>query len=332
MIIRLSSLGDVLLALPALGPVAKATGASLAFVTRQEWAPLAARHPAVDVVATMPSRGEKAEGAVNELIRRLNEEIKPDIILDWHGVPLARYVASHVSAYEKFRYPKHAVRRWLLAALGIDLLPKPTPRVPELYARAAAKWGVKGPDWSFRLAEDEAAAEKLRRDGLTPGRVALAPAARHAAKAWPAAHWRELAQALAAEGHGLLLLGDETERPLCEEVAAGIDGAVNLAGRVAVGELPEALRGAALLVGNDSALNHLAPLVDVPCLALFGPTSPRFGFAPWGTRDRTIYLELRCSPCSKHGRRPCWRARRRCMEDIQPAAVAAAAREMLGAV
>ena len=320
-----------MLTLPALGPVAKATGASLAFVTRQEWAPLAARHPAVDVVATMPSRGEKAEGAINELIRRLNDEIKPDIILDWHGVPLARYVASHVSAYEKFRYPKYGVRRWLLAALGIDLLPKPTLRVPELYARTAAKWGVTGPDWSFRLVEDEAAAEKLRQRGLTPGRVALAPGARHAAKAWPAARWRELAQALAAEGHGLLLLGDETERPLCEEAAAGIDGALNLAGRVAVGELPEALRGAALLVGNDSAMNHLAPLVDVPCLALFGPTSPRFGFAPWGARDRTIYLEPRCSPCSKHGRRPCWRARRLCMEDIQPAAVAAAAREMLGA-
>jgi ADP-heptose:LPS heptosyltransferase len=320
-----------LLTLPALGPVAKATGASLAFVTRREWAPLAARHPAVDVVATMPSRGEKAEGAVDGLIRRLNEEIKPDIILDWHGVPLARYVASHVSAYEKFRYPKHGVRRWLLAALGIDLLPKPTLRVPELYARAAAKWGVAGPDWSFRLAEDEAAADNLRQEGLTPGRVALAPGARHAAKAWPAAHWRELAQALAARGHGLLLLGDESERPLCEEVAAGIDGAVNLAGQVAVGGLPEALRGAALLVGNDSALNHLAPLVDVPCLALFGPTSPRFGFAPWGARDRTIYLEPPCSPCSKHGRRPCWRARRRCLEDIRPTAVAAAAREILGA-
>jgi heptosyltransferase-2 len=161
--------------------------------------------------------------------------------------------------------------------------------------------------------------------------VALAPGARHATKAWPAAYWRELAETLAAEGHGLLLLGDENEKPLCEEIAAGVDGALNLAGRVAVGELPEALRGAALLVGNDSAFNHLAPLVDVPCLALFGPTSPRFGFAPWGARDRTIYLGLSCSPCSKHGRRPCRLARRRCMEDILPAAVADAAREMLGA-
>ncbi len=331
MVIRLSSLGDVLLTFPALGPVTRATGASLAFLTREDWAPLAARHPAVDEVLTLPPRGQKPDGAISELLRRLNDEIKPEIVLDWHGVPLARYVASHVNAYEKSRYAKYGVRRWLLAALGIDLLPRPAKKIPELYAGAAAKWGVKGPDWSFRLAEDAAAAETLHRDGLTPGRVALAPGARHAAKAWPKEYWRELARGLAAEGRGLLLLGDETERPLCEEVAAGIEGAVNLAGRVAVGELPEALRGAALLVSNDSALNHLAPLVDVPCLALFGPTSPRFGFPPWGARDRTIYLGVACSPCSKHGRRPCWRARRYCLEDITPARVAATAREMLGA-
>lgn len=331
MVIRLSSLGDVLLTFPALGPVARATGASLAFVTREDWAPLVARHPAVGEVVTLPPRGQKPDGAVNELLRRLNDEVKPEIVLDWHGVPLARYVASHVNAYEKSRYAKYGVRRWLLAALGIDLLPRPAKKIPELYAAAAAKWGVKGPDWSFRLPEDGAAAERLRQDGLTPGRVALAPGARHATKAWPAEHWKELARKLAAEGRGLLLVGDETERPLCEEATAGIEDAVNLAGRVNVGDLPEALRGAALLVSNDSALNHLAPLVDVPCLALFGPTSPRFGFAPWGERDRTVYQGVACSPCSKHGRRPCWRARRYCLEDITPARVAATAREMLGA-
>ncbi len=321
----------MLLTFPALGPVARATGAALAFVTREDWASLVARHPAVDEVVAFPPRGQRTDGAANEVIRRLNDEIKPEIVLDWHGVPLARYVASHVDAYDKIRYAKYGVRRWLLASLGIDLLPRPVKKIPELYAAAAAKWGVKGPDWSFRLAADDAAAEKLRGEGLTPGRVVLAPGARHAAKAWPAEHWKELARGLTAEGRGLLLVGDETERPLCEEVAAGIEDAVNLAGRVNVRDLPEALRGADLLVSNDSALNHLAPLVDVPCLALFGPTSPRFGFAPWGARDRTIYLGAACSPCSKHGRRRCWRARRYCLEDITPARVAATAREMLGA-
>lgn len=323
-------MGDVLLTFPVLGPVAAATGASLNFVTREDWAPLVRRHPAVDAVLTLPSRGAKDDGAVAALLREINEDVKPEIIFDWHGVGLSRYLAAHARAYEKERYEKLALRRWLLAAAGIDLLPQPTRRIPELYAAAAAKWGVKGPDGSFRLAEDEAAAARLRREyDVSPGMVALAPGARNAAKAWPAAHWRELARRLAADGKRILLLGSEAERALCDDVATKAAGAVNLAGEVPVEELPEALRGAALLVTNDSALTHLAPLVDVPALVLFGPTSPRFGFGPGGPRDRVIYQDLACSPCSKHGRRPCWRARRHCLEDIEPGRVAEAAAEML---
>jgi ADP-heptose:LPS heptosyltransferase len=315
-----------------LGPVAAATGASLTFVTREDWAPLVRRHPAVDAVLTLPPRGARGDGEVAELVREINEDIKPEIVLDWHGVGLSRYLTAQVDAYAKARYEKFAVRRWLLAAAGLDLLPRPTRSIPELYAAAAAKWGVKGPDLSFRLPEDEAVADGLRRDyGVAGGMVALAPGARNAAKAWPASHWRELARRLEADGRRSLLLGSGDERALCDEVAAGTAGAVNLAGEVAVDELPEALRGAALLVTNDSAFTHLAPLVGVPALVLFGPTSPRFGFGPGGPRDRTIYLNLACSPCSKHGRRPCWRERRYCLEDIEPARMAAAAAEMLRA-
>ncbi len=331
LIIRLSSLGDVLLTFPALGPVAAATGARLAFVTREEWAPVVRRHPAISSVLTLPRRGAPSNGAVAELVRHVNEDVRPDIVLDWHGVALSRYIAGHVRTAEKALYAKYAFRRWLLAALGVDLLPRPTRRVSELYAAAAARWHVRAPDWSFRLPADEGAAKLLRADlGLDAGRVALAPGARHPAKAWPATHWRELARELAAAGHRLLLLGDEGERPLCDDVAAAAPGAVNAAGRVAVAALPEALRGAALLVTNDSALAHLAPLVDVPCLALFGPTSPRFGFAPWGRGGRVLYAGVACSPCSKHGRRRCWRTRRYCLEDLTPAQVGEAARGILG--
>ncbi|MGD8719526.1 MAG: glycosyltransferase family 9 protein [Candidatus Zixiibacteriota bacterium] len=311
--------------------MAQATGASLAYVTREEWAPLVRRHPAVDEVLTLPRRGERDDGAITGLIKRINDELRPEIVFDWHGVPRSRHLAGYLDAYDKVRYEKYGVRRWLLAAVGVDLLPRPMPRIPELYARTAARWGVKGPDWSFRLAEDPAAGERLARNAEIPrGAVALAPGARHGNKAWPAAHWAELARSLAAEGRSIILFGDERERELCGEIAGGVPAAVNLAGRVAVGDLPEALRGAALLVGNDSALNHLAPLVDVPCLALFGPTSPRFGFSPWGPKDRVIYLGLKCSPCSKHGRRPCWRVRRYCLEDVAPEEVVRGAREIMG--
>jgi len=323
LVIRLSSLGDVALTFPALGPVARALGAPLAFVTTEPWAPLVRRHPDVGAVIPVETRRPRRL-ALREAARRINAEVKPDVVFDWHGVARARALAAAVRSPVKVTYPKYAFGRWLLATAGVDVLPTPTVRVPALYARAAAPWGVTAPAWDFRLPPSPAASALRVPPGLSAGMAALAPGAYHGAKAWPPAHWRALARELTAAGRRVLLLGSAAERPLCEEVAAGVEGAVNAAGAAAdAGELPELLRGAAFVVTNDSAWAHLAPLVDTPALVLFGPTSPRFGFAPWGPHDRYLYLGAPCSPCSKHGARACWRARRECLEDVGPGRVLA---------
>lgn len=323
-------MGDILLAFPALGPVARATGAGLFVVTRAPYAPLVERHPDIAGVVALPAAGEP--GGVAAAVNFINDQIQPDFLLDWHGVPTSRYLAAYVNAEIKITYQKYAFRRWLLATTGLDLLPKPMSRVTERYVATARRWRARAPDWSFRLAVDGDKAESFRRAlGIPAGGVALVPGAKHAAKAWPADYWVDLGRALARDGLPVVLFGDEGERELCARVAAAVPGAVNVAGRLALADLPEALAGARLCVTNDSAFAHLAPLVDVPALVLFGPTTPRFGFAPWGPRDRVLYLGLPCSPCSKHGRRPCWRVRRYCMEDLRPGEVVAAAREMLAA-
>jgi len=328
----LSSLGDVFLTFPALAAAARAFGRPVAVATRAAYAALFKRHPAVDTVLTLPAREVKGKDGVAAVVARINEETKPDVVLDWHGVPLARAIAARVAAETKVRYSKLGARRALLATTRLDFLPRPTIRVPELYVRTLKAWGVTAPDWSFRLDQDLGAAVRLRNTlGITGGAVALAPGARWETKAWPAEHWRALAEKLAAAGRRILVVGSGSEVALCASVAAGLKGAVNAAGKTRdPAELPELLRGAALLVTNDSALAHLAPLVDVPALALFGPTSPRFGFAPWGTDDRVLYLGLECSPCSRHGAAPCWRSERQCLTALTPARVYAAAEEMLG--
>lgn len=306
--------------------MARATGAPLAYVTRAEWAPLVRRHPAVAEVLTLPARGQDLRGALGKLAAKINERVRPVAVLDWHGVPLARRIAAAVKAPVKVTYPKHALARWALATFGLDALPPEGIRVPALYAQTAARWGGAEPDYGFRLAVDAAVKKELRAAlGLEDGMVVLAPGARHAPKMWPPAHDRELIKLLLGAGRKVLLVGSAEERALGDELAGGAAGVVNAAGRCEVANLPELLAGAAALVTNDSAFAHLAPLVGVPCVDLFGPTSPRFGFAPGGARDRVLYLGMPCSPCSKHGARPCWRARRACLEDIRPADVFEAA-------
>lgn len=306
--------------------MARATGGPLTYVTRSEWAPLVQRHPAVAEVLTLPARGQDLRGAVGKLAAEINERVRPAAVLDWHGVPLARRIAAAVKAPVKVTYPKYALARWLLATFGLDALPAEGIRVPALYTQTAARWGTVEPDYESRLAVNAGVRSKLHTTlGLEDGMTAFAPGARHAAKMWPLEHGRALVKLLGETGRKVLLLGSAEERGRCEEIAAGATGVVNAAGACEVAELPELLAGAAALVTNDSAFAHLAPLVGVPVVDLFGPTSPRFGFAPRGACDRVLYLGMPCSPCSKHGARPCWRARRACLEDIRPAEVFAAA-------
>jgi heptosyltransferase-2 len=64
-------------------------------------------------------------------------------------------------------------------------------------------------------------------------------------------------------------------------------------------------------------------------VALFGPTHEAFGFVPRGERVRVISRALACRPCTVHGGLRCPRKRRACLDDIAPAEVLAAARELL---
>jgi ADP-heptose:LPS heptosyltransferase len=85
--------------------------------------------------------------------------------------------------------------------------------------------------------------------------------------------------------------------------------------------LAGALAACDAVVANDSGPMHLAAAVGTPVVGLFGPTSPALGFAPVGGGAVSVHLGLHCSPCSRHGKTPCWRERRYCMEDLDPEVV-----------
>lgn len=115
------------------------------------------------------------------------------------------------------------------------------------------------------------------------GPVVLAPGSGGRAKCWPRDRWLALAAPLAERGRGVeVLVGPvETERddPRGWAWPVGVTFVVE-AGLVAVARR---LEGAAAFVGNDSGTTHLAAMLGVPTVALFGPSDPAV-FAPLGPR------------------------------------------------
>ncbi|HET7535816.1 MAG TPA: glycosyltransferase family 9 protein, partial [Candidatus Didemnitutus sp.] len=92
-------------------------------------------------------------------------------------------------------------------------------------------------------------------------------------KRWPVSHWRSLIESLPEQK--FVLLGTAKDRPITDAVAAGFGERVeNLAGKTNLVEYVERLNSCRLLVTNDTGGMHLANMLGVPLVALFGPTNP----------------------------------------------------------
>src|SRR5256884_2502251 len=100
------------------------------------------------------------------------------------------------------------------------------------------------------------------------------------AKRWPLDRFEDLARKLIYElGAQLLLIGGPGDVPLNQQLQDALgaqgDDVINLTGKTTLGELAAQLEQCALFIGNDSSPMHLAAAVDIPVIAIFGPTSPQ---------------------------------------------------------
>lgn len=149
--------------------------------------------------------------------------------------------------------------------------------------------------------------------------IALAPGSVWATKRWP--YYPELAFRLAGSAR-VVIVGSRADSALAEAIQTRVPEAVDSTGRLSLLESAELLGRCAAVVSNDSAPVHLASAMNVPTLAVFGPTVPEFGFGPVADRnDVAGHDSLACRPCHRHGPRRCPLGHWRCMGELSADAV-----------
>jgi heptosyltransferase-2 len=317
LVVRFSSLGDVVLITPVLEALKRRIPERrVVLLTRSDYAPIFAADGRLDALWAW----DEAEESLTTLARRVRAA-RFDRIVDLHGSLRSRLVTLGVSSLTT-RMDKQSLKRWALVARPPLKRRRALRPVTIRYLETAGLAG-EDPTPRLELGGETLAAGRAWRQGLAGGGegtvVALLPGARHPAKRWPLDRWVELAERLREDGIRPLVLPPPEglpgppvlDRPGFETVPPLIDP-LDLAGALA------AVDG---VVANDSGPMHLAAAVGTPTVGLFGPTSPELGFAPVGPHTRALHLGLFCSPCSRHGRHPCWRSRRVCLEDLLPQAV-----------
>ncbi len=321
LIIRLSSLGDILLTTPLIRALRKRfPQAQIDFVVKAQFAEVLYNNPYLNQIHTLDPKSNWP--SLKKLKKRLRKE-NYDVILDLHKNFRSFFLRNLAGKAQIFGYRKYILKRLLLIYLGVNLYTKIKP-VYLRYQDAAAPLGIKeepfGLDFVVTKEVEHRIIERLKNKGWVPDKltIGVAPGAGFFTKRWPAERFARLADVLIEKLNAqILILGgvDDEHVSNTMENAMRFD-AMNFSGSRSIQETGAAMKQCTMIVSNDSGLMHLAQALNKPVVAIFGSTTRELGFFPQGENARIVEKPIGCRPCSHIGRDFCPRGHFRCMKAI----------------
>jgi lipopolysaccharide heptosyltransferase II len=330
LIIKPSSLGDVIHALPTLAALRdRFPSAHITWLVKRQWAGVLERAEGLDRIWPI----EPGLPGWLRVVPSLRA-VAFDLVIDLQGLFRSGAIAwltgcptrigfangregSPLCYTQRVIVPTldtHAVDRYLLIASALGATPKGPPQ------------------FRTRLCsiDREQIAQLLKDCGLAPGSrwIAINVSGRWDTKRWPPERFAAVADALQEERLGpVALIGSRDDRAATQAVLRSMHTTpIDLTGQTSPELLPALLASASLLLTNDSGPMHIAAAMGTPVVALFGPTSPlRTG--PYGAEHRVLRSGVPCSPCfSRTCRNP---VPLECLTSIDPKTVIEAVREQL---
>jgi heptosyltransferase-1 len=330
LLVKLSSFGDVLHALPTLEALRQAyPEAHITWLVEAAYAPLLSGHPALTDVWVAP-RLRPAEflyGSNPATLMTLLKQLRArpfDLVLDLQGLLKSAVWVALARSPRKVGYDR--TREFSYLALTERVTPfDPEAHAVRRYLNLAHYLGAPLTPPRFRLGLDPAVDLAALLPGKAGGPLAvLHPGARWASKLWPSYSWARLAQWLNRRGFQVAITGSRADYELAAEILGQSQAPIlNLAGRTSMAELAGVLGQASVAVTTDTGAMHLAAALGTKVTALFGPTAP-WRTGPLGPGHQVVRLDLPCSPCFK---RYC--PEPRCLTDLTPEMVAAACEKIL---
>jgi lipopolysaccharide heptosyltransferase II len=324
LIIRMSSLGDVILSTPVPQAIKEEIpDAFVCWLVEERNASILKDNPYIDglIVSTKSIKGILK--AIIELRKR-----KWDICLDLQSLFKSALFSIFSGARKKLGLEKvergahifydycvpnvsffHAVENNLLATyVAIDSL-KRKPINIEQNIRKVKKDGRNIRPRIYLTDEEKRRAEKML--NIKKPIVVLCPGTTWGSKRWLPQRWAKVGDALKEEGFEVVIIGGKEDIPHTGDIISYMKhNPIDLTGKTNLREASAVLEKSLLAISVDSGAMHMASAVDTPVIALFGPTDPKIQ-GPYGEKNEVIYKKLPCSPCR---RRNC--PHKECMELI----------------
>lgn len=337
LVVKTSSIGDVIHALPVVQAIEEAAPSlTLGWVVRRRCADVLRGNPCIDHLYVMPDKPTLGE------LRALRIELKArryDMALDMQGLFLSGLVTRLSGAPVRMGWDRNREANALF--LTHPVIPgraQGRHEIDLLYGFAEAL-GVRAPHPEFTpqpyLAAEGAGRADEWLSGLPRPRIALNVGASRAYKRWSVENWATVARALTEAGQSVVFVGDKSDAQTVALVTPALvtpaltGGFLDLAGKTTLRELAAVLAACDLLVTADTGPMHIAVAVGTPVVALFGATDPaRHG--PYGARN--VVLRDPAPGAVVPGKRPTDEAGAACMARITPDDVLAAVTQKLASL
>lgn len=322
LVLRFSSIGDIVLTTPVLRCLHEQKNAEVHFLTKSSFRSVVEHNPHI-------SRSWFFEKEVTEVLPELKKE-NFDLIIDLHRNLRSMRVKFSLRKPSR-SFSKLNFAKWKKVKFKSTVLPDV--HIVDRYLQTVSHLGVKndlkGLDF-FVPAEKEIHLSSLPAF-LHQGYIAFAIGAQHATKRLPT---EKIASICAGIAHPIVLLGGKEDAASGEKIASlAPERIFNACGKFDLYGSASLVRQANVVISHDTGLMHIAAAFHKKIVSVWGNTIPEFGMYPYLPLEKEKYRiienkEVHCRPCSKIGHATCPKKHFQCMLGIPDQHIKAAAEEL----
>jgi ADP-heptose:LPS heptosyltransferase len=295
LIIRFSSIGDIVLTTPVIRCLKEQTGAEVHYLSKRPFKGLLQPNPHIDKLYLIDAK-------VDEVLPQLKAEGYHEII-DLHN-NLRTLQVKRALGVPAHSFPKLNIQKFILVNLKINLLPDV--HIVERYMQTVAHLGVKNDDKGldyFLTEEDELALEAVLPEAFLKGYVAFVIGGQHEGKMCSPEKITAICKAITKP---VVLLGGPEDAEKGEAISreAG-EHVFNAAGKFRLGQSVYVVKQADAVITHDTGLMHVAAAFKKKVISLWGGTVPELGMYPYLPGEGSKILEVKhfMRPSSKLGTR-----------------------------
>ena len=302
LITKPSSLGDIVLALPALRTLRMSfPEAKISWLIRPEFAPLLENHPHLDEIITFDRKllGKAwfhagAFGALISLISRLRRS-KFDVVFDFQGLFRTASLAWLSGCKKRFGM---ANAREFATIFYTHKIPQDRESIHmvDFYLKIIQAAGASDFGAEFVFPQNPEAENSVDRllasHGIKENYAILIPGSAHQDKCWPPERFAQLADRISSDYNlSIAATGSASESGIIEKLQERAHVTVaNLAGQTSLSELVALLKRAKLAVSNDTGPGHIAAATDIPMVLMFGRANP-IRLEPYGRKHCVMAID-----------------------------------------